>query len=127
MIERTSMGFSEIFDSEKGAKPPHHNRTICELHRELYDLCVLGLHEKDPELMKHMIKVLEDAFIMGVKMNRKLVKNKLGSSSKWKEKEYRNKDVDKKKIAKRRREREELERMLAHNDNVLNKFDKKNK
>ena len=34
------MGFSKIFDSQKGAKSPHKNRTICELQRELYDLCV---------------------------------------------------------------------------------------
>ena len=120
------MGFSEIFEG-KGAKMPHHNRTICELHRELYDLCVVGLYDKDIELMKKMIKVLEDAFIMGVKMNKKLCKYKLGSSSKWKEKEYRNDEVDKEQIKRRRRERDTLEKMLADNNYILNKFDKKRK
>ena len=117
------MAFSKIFSSQKGAKSPHKNRTICELHRELYDLCVIGLHDKDPELMMQMIKILEDAFIMGVKMNKKLCKYKLGSSSKWKEKKYRNNNIDRKEIAKIRKERERLERVLKENNDILKKFD----
>ena len=119
--------FSKIFGSKKGAKLPHHNRTICELHRELYDLIVLGLSETDQKLMMKMIKVLEDAFIMGVKMNKKLVKHKLDSSSKWKEKEYRNKDVNREKFAQLRKDREKLEQMLRYNNEILKKFDKKKK
>ena len=118
--------FSELFGSHKGSKM-HSNRTICELHRELYDLCVVGLCEKDPELMMKMIKVLEDSFIMGVKMNKKLCKYKLGSSSKWEEKEYRNKDVDKEEVAGRRKERKRLETMLTDNNEILKKFDTKGK
>jgi len=118
------MVFSELLDSSKGAKKPHVNRTICELLREIYDLCVTGLHDKDPELMFKMIKVIEDAFIMGVKMNRKLVKYKLGSSSKWKEEEYRNKDVDRKEISDRRRERIRLTELLKDNNEILKKYDK---
>ena len=120
------MSFSKIFEG-KGSKPPHHNRTICELHRELYDLCVIGLHEKDPDLMMQMIKVLEDAFIMGVKMNKKLCKYKLGSSSKWPKKEYRKSDIGRKKIKKLRKERARLEKILEENNDILNKFDKKGK
>jgi len=119
------MGFSKLFDSAKGSKPPHKNRTICELHRELYDLCVLHLHDKDPELMYKMIKTLEDAFIMGVKMNRKLVRHKLGSSSKWGQKEFRHDGVNRKEIAQRRRSREKLEDILRENEDILKKFDKK--
>ena len=118
------MGFSDIFDSQKG-KTVHTNRTICELHRELYDLCIIGLHKKDPELMAQMIKVLEDAFIMGVKMNKKLVEYKLGTSSKWDESEYRNKDINKDNIIKRRKKRQRLVKMLKDNKYILNKFDKK--
>ena len=77
--------------------------------------------------MMNMIKVLEDAFIMGVKMNKKLCKYKLGSSSKWDEKEYRNKDVDRKEVKKRRRKRDRLEQMLKENNHILEKFDKKGK
>ncbi len=119
------MGFSKLFDSGKGSKPPHTNRTICELHRELYDLCVLRLYKKDPELMMEMIRILEDAFIMGVKMNKKLCEYKLGSSSKWDKKEYRNEDVDRKVIAKRRRKRERLEKMLKDNNTTLKRFNKR--
>ncbi len=121
------MGFSKLFDSAKGSKNPHKNRTICELQRELYDLCVTGLHDKDPELMFKMIKILEDAFIMGVKMNRKLVRHKLGSSSKWKKSEYRNKEIDRKELAKKRKERKRLVRLLEENDKVLEEYDKEKK
>jgi hypothetical protein len=117
------MGFSELFDSQKG-RTVHTNRTICELHRELYDLCVMGLHDKDPELMKQMIKVLEDAFIMGVKMNKKLCKYKLGTSSKWDKKEYRNEDVSRDEIIERRKKRKKLVQILEHNDEILKKFNK---
>lgn len=117
------MKFSKLFDSQKG-ETVHTNRTICELHRELYDLCVMGLHDKDPELMKQMIKVLEDAFIMGVKMNKKLCKYKLGTSSKWNEKEYRNKDVSRDEVIQRRKKRKNLVKMLEHNDEILKKFNK---
>ena len=116
-------GFSELFDSQKG-EIVHHNRTICELHRELYDLCVVGLSGKDTELMSKMIKVLEDAFIMGVKMNRKLCEHKLGSSSKWNEEEFRNKEISRKEAIKRRKRRKKLIKMLKDNDEILEKFDK---
>lgn len=118
------MKISKLFDSQKG-ETVHTNRTICELHRELYDLCVTGLYDKDSKLMAQMVKVLEDAFIMGVKMNKKLCKYKLGTSSKWDEKEYRNKDVSKDEIVARRKQRKKLVKMLKDNDDILSKFDKK--
>jgi len=120
------MGYSDIFDSQKG-QTVHTNRTICELHRELYDLCVTGLYKTDPELMKKMIKVLEDAFIMGVKMNRKLCKYKLGTSSKWDKKEYRNEDVDRDEVVNRRKKRQKLVKILEENNKILKKFDKRKK
>jgi len=118
------MNFSELFNHSKG-KTVHTNRTICELHRELYDLCVLELHDTNPKLMYKMIKLLEDAFIMGVKMNKKLVKYKLGSSSKWPKKEYRNKSINRKKTIEKRKERIRLEKILKDNEIILKKFDKK--
>jgi len=118
------MGYSKIFDSQKG-ETVHTNRTICELHRELYDLCVTGLYKKNPKLMMQMIKVLEDSFIMGIKMNKKLCEYKLGSSSKWPEKEYRNNEVDREEVNKRRKERIRLEKIIRHNKKILKKFDNK--
>jgi hypothetical protein len=119
------MSFSEIFQSHKGSKEPHSNRTICELHRELYDLCVMNLYEKNIELMKNMIIILDKAFIAGVEINRDLCRCKLGSSSKWDKKEYRNKEVNKKEVAKLRKEREKVERLLDKNNEILKKFNKK--
>ena len=118
------MGYSKLFDSQKG-ETIHTNRTICELHRELYDICVIGLHDKDIELMNKMIKVLEDAFIMGVKMNKKLCKYKLGTSSKWDKKEYRNKEVKREEVVERREYRKRLVKILDKNNKILKEFDKK--
>jgi len=121
------MVFSELMDSHKGAKGPHPHRTICELLRELYDLCVMELHDKNPDMMFKMIKVIEDAFIMGIKMNKKLVEYNLGSASKWEEKEYRNKEVDRREVAKRRKKRNRLVKLLKDNNEVLKKYDKNRK
>ena len=118
--------FSKIFSLSKG-KTVHSNRTICELHRELYDLCFTGLYDKDIDLMVKIIKILEDNFIMGIKMNRQLVRYKLGSSSKWEKKEYRNNDVSRKEIIKRREERKKLEKLLKDNNKMLRKFNKEKK
>ena len=119
------MILSELFSTNKGSRHRIGKRTICELHRELYDLCVVELHDKDPELMMKMIKVLEDAFIMGVKMNKKLIKYKLGCSSKWEQKEFKNEKINKKKIRERRKRRKKLEKMLNDNNDILSEFDKK--
>jgi len=118
------MIISKLFNSIKGKRGLQKNRTICELHRELYDLCVLGLCKKDPELMYKMVKILEDALIMGVKMNNKLVKYKLGSASKWDKKEYRKSDMSKLERERMREERKRLEKILSENETFLKKFRK---
>jgi hypothetical protein len=116
------MSFSKIFQDKIRYKEPHTNRTICELHRELYDLYVINLYKKNPVLMKKMILILENAYIHGVKMNRKLCKYKLGSSSKWSKKEYRNKEVSRKEVVKLRKERVKIELMIRKNEKILKKF-----
>jgi hypothetical protein len=117
---------SKIFNLGKGRRNPVRDRTLCELHREIYDICVLNLYKNDPELMMEIVKMLEDAFIMGVKMNDKLIKYKLGSSSKWEKKHFNNHDkTTKKEVYKRRRERRRLEKLLKNNADILEKFDKK--
>lgn len=125
IVEGKKMSFSEIFNAHKGAKEPHSNRTICELHRELYDLCVMNLYKKNTELMKNMITLLEKSFIVGVEMNRELCRCKLGSASKWDKKEYRNNEVNRKKVALLRKERARLEKMIEKNNKILEKFNKK--
>ena len=109
---------SEIFSSSKG-KTIHRNRTICELHRELFDMVVLCLYEKDPDLLKEIVNLLERCFVDGVKMNRRLVRYKLGSSSKWDKKEYAKSNYTKKEIKKIREERIRLEKILIENEAVI--------
>lgn len=47
-------------------------RTICEVHREIYDL----INEiNDEPLKRKIVSKLIDAYVMGMKMNDKLVKN----------------------------------------------------
>lgn len=110
--------FSKLFDSSKG-KTFHQNRTICEINRELYDIFVLELHNKDVNLLKKIVSLLEDSFLAGVKMNRKLIRYKLGSSSKWREKEYDKSKIGRKKLLKIRNERIRLEKILIANNKIL--------
>lgn len=79
---------SELFDSPKG-EIVYGKRTICEVNRALYDLCVLHLNDK-PEAMRKMIKLLEEAYMMGIKMNAKLIEHKDGNDE-WSE-ENKNKE-----------------------------------
>ncbi len=42
------------------------------MHKEIYDFAVVNLQDK-PEVLKPMVERLEEAFLMGIKMNKKMV------------------------------------------------------
>ena len=60
---------SKIFDTAKGIHIMQ-KRTICEVHREMYDCLVLEKYDR-------LLSLLEEAFVMGIKITNKLVENKL--------------------------------------------------
>lgn len=66
---------SKIFDTGKG-RHIWPERTICEVHREIYDLLVAGLWTTNQQLLYKIIPLLEEAYIDGIKMTKKLVDNK---------------------------------------------------
>jgi len=84
--------FSEIFDQYHKGTQVWGNETICELHREIYDLLVLGLHNTNAELLNKIIPILERAYICGIKMNRKMIESKCAIVG-W-EKHLNKNDVD---------------------------------
>jgi len=102
---------SKIFETRKG-QVSYHRRTICELHRRIYDLCVLELQD-NPEFLKKIISLLEEAWLYGLKMNRKLVENKLGLIEK--EIAKPNTNFDKKEASRLRKERVRLTGMVKDN------------
>jgi len=57
--------FSRVFENKKGHRV-WENETICELHRQIYDLLVIGEYDK-------IVPVLEKAYKCGIKMTQKLV------------------------------------------------------
>jgi len=59
-------------------------RNICEVHRDLYRRIIKNI--KDPKVKKEMIDVLEEAYLMGKKMNTKLHQYKHGYNKDWYEK-----------------------------------------
>jgi hypothetical protein len=69
---------SAVFESEKG-KLLNQHRTICEVHRQLFDIIVWEFQD-EPSTLKKLVGLLEEAFIMGVKMNAKLLEHKLSLS-----------------------------------------------
>jgi hypothetical protein len=103
----------------------HCNRTICELHREIYDICMTTLYEKDKDLTQDIVTSLEKICIEGIKLNTKLIKNKLKSSSKWSSKDYRKSRDSHKEIDKRRKERIRLEEILRINEERIKGFNEK--
>ena len=67
-----------VFEGRKGEKI-NGRRTICEIHREIYDLCVIHLMD-NTQLFDQVVGLLEEAFITGVKMTHKLLENKLNQN-----------------------------------------------
>lgn len=59
-----------IMDDIKGRRVLDR-RTICEVHRELYDHVVVELQDR-PELRDKLEGLVEEAYVMGIKMSRKL-------------------------------------------------------
>jgi hypothetical protein len=47
-------------------------RTICEVHREIYDICYIVLKENEPAIFDKLTVLLNEAFDMGVRMDAKL-------------------------------------------------------
>lgn len=68
--------YSRMLDSEKGAKISKEC-TICETHRQIYDLLVTELHGSNPGLLTRVVPLIETAYIMGMKIGGKLVSRKL--------------------------------------------------
>lgn len=66
---------SSIFNRPKGKHTWPH-RTICEVHREIYDCLVLELYDD-------IVPKLEEAYLMGIKLCKKLVEHKC-SLPEWK-------------------------------------------
>lgn len=67
--------YSKLFDNAKG-RHIWPKRTICEVHRELYDLLCMAHHEKNWDMIENSVGLLEEAYTAGLKMTAKLVENK---------------------------------------------------
>ena len=103
-----------VFETSKGMQVCTR-LTICEIHRRIYDQVVIALQELgDQQTLDLITKDLETAFLMGVKMNQKLVEHKID-------------DLDKvyplikdpNKAAQARYDRIHLVAMAKENDDVL--------
>ena len=66
---------SEVFEDKKGTHV-WIDQTICELHRQIYDLLVVELYESNRELFDKIVPILEKAYICGTKMTKKLLEYK---------------------------------------------------
>jgi hypothetical protein len=75
--------YSEVFNTGKG-QHVWKDETICELHRQIYDLIFVNLCVTNPKLLDRITPVLEKAYLCGVKMTKKLVEHKL-SLPEWEE------------------------------------------
>jgi hypothetical protein len=73
-------------------------RTICEVHREIYDL-VSKKGLLDVKISEQIIDLLEEAYAMAKKMNSKLSQYKHGYDDGWWEKERQN--ITKEKLRRR--------------------------
>lgn len=66
-------------DREKGRRITLR-RTICEVHRQLYDHCIVDLQDR-PEIRDAMALLIEEAYVLGIKMDNKLHEYKFNIES----------------------------------------------
>ena len=101
---------SEIFQSEKG-KVLGTKRTICEIHREIFDQVIIQFNDR-PKALKKVVKLLEEAFVVGIKINAKLTEYKLKQPF----------GENNPKIKESREERKRLVEMLNDSKEFLKKY-----
>jgi hypothetical protein len=102
------MKLSKLFESLKSGNI-YSETPICDFHRELYDLCVINSCDENIKFMKKFVKILEDVFIMDVKMDKKLCEYKLKSKHSQK------------------KEGEKLMKRVINYKKILKNFDSKRK
>jgi len=85
--------FSELFDGPKN-NYTYAKRTICEVHREIYDIIILEISQHNKPLALKLIRLLEEAYNMGLKMNAKLIQHKDGNDD-WAEPNVNKDEIDK--------------------------------
>jgi len=76
---------SDYFENQEKTGHLYPKETICEVHRRIYDLCVLFLQDR-PRLLASILTELETAYEMGLKLVRKLVEHKC-ELPEWKERQ----------------------------------------
>ena len=104
---------SEIFESKKGERVGARY-TICEVHRELFDLLLIEL-KNDPELLRRVVRLLETAFVMGIKMNSRLIEKQISE-------EY-GQNHNAKANAEMREKRKELVEILKRDQEFLKRYE----
>ncbi len=66
---------SKLFDQTNKGKKVNSLRTICEVHREIYDLLIIHL-QNNPKALVLIVPKLEEVYLMGIKMNLKMIERK---------------------------------------------------
>ena len=102
---------SKIFESTKG-QAVASTRTICEIHREIFDKLIIYFSDR-PGGLKKVIPLLDEAFIVGVKMNKRMVEAKLNHSFELNDRI--NKDIQ-------RQKRKELVEAINQNEEFLKRY-----
>lgn len=110
--------FSRLMDETRKGTQVYHKRTHCEVIRELYDVLVIELAESRPDVIHKIVPLLEEAFIMGVKLNKALVEHKLSQ-------DFTADPFDQEKTRVMRKERIRLVQLLDANNQILKEFNHK--
>lgn len=102
-------------DKTRKGKQVYPGVTICEKHREIYDVLVIELAVTRPDVIEKIVPLLESAFLMGVKLNKKLVEHKLSE-------DFTAPFNDAEKARAMRANRISLVKMLEANNQILKEY-----
>ena len=104
---------SKLLKTRKGTHV-NQKRTICEVIREFCDYCVVEFSD-DTERLQEMLFFLEDIFVMGIKMNNKLIEYKLDTKGLFEPNDKMTRHATKQ----QRRKRDRLIKILRRNKSIL--------
>lgn len=107
-------------DKTNKGRHVYNKVTICEKHREIYDVLITELATTRPDVIERIVPLLEEAYIMGIKLNKRLVEHKLSE-------DYTAPANDMEKAKELREKRIRLVEMLDENNQTLEEYGDKSK
>ena len=111
--------FSAVMDKTEKGVHIYGRKSICEVHRQIYDVLITEIAVERPDVIEKIVPLLETAFIMGIKINKRLTELKLTELTEI----LKGEDFDAEQAVELRKERIRLVILLDQNKQTLKEYE----